>query len=199
MTIPTQNPNPDMTSFDDDPATERAIQRHADSGQPVEEKRFFDYFAEPEAKFYYLPDGVQYFEYRELREGGKAAYERATNNDIRVQRATGDARLRVDPVTARHTLVRLAVTDAFIQYLDGAGNAERLTFRVGPREKNEKFWELVFEKFPAKFIDGLHSEVQKVNTWVAADDDVEGLKKQRDEINERIERAEEEQAKKNSS
>lgn len=198
MTVPVPTHEADMSSFDNDPKVQRTNERLAEAGETVEEKRFVDYFAEPETHIFYLPDGVQYFEYQELREGGKAKYERTINREgIRVQRATGDARLPIDPAIARQTLIKLSVTDAHI-ITTLNGRPEPLSFRKGPRETNTKFWELVLERFPAAIVEELHKEVQKVNAWVAADDDIEALEKQRDEIEERIRLAREEEAKNNS-
>ncbi|AMS03418.1 hypothetical protein SEA_BENCZKOWSKI14_25 [Gordonia phage Benczkowski14] len=197
MTVPVPTSQADRTAFDpEDDKTQRTIDRMAEAGEVIEEKRFVDYFAEPETHLHKLPDGVQWFEFQELREGGKAKYEKIINREgIKVQRATGDARLPIDPAIARHTLIQLAVTNAYIITTQN-GRPEPLQFRMGPNEKNTRFWETVLEKFPSNLIDELHKEVQKVNRWIAADDDIEGLEKQRDELEERIRMAREEEAKK---
>jgi hypothetical protein len=181
----------DTTDFDRRPDIEDANRRAVEAGETIEDKQYVDYFAEPETHRYYLPDGKQYFDYQELREGGKALYEKATNKDIRVQRATGDARLAVDPATQRQVMIRLSVVDVLVFQ-----RGERLEFN---KDKPGKFWEIVFERFPAKLVQDLYEDIQKVNTWLAADDDLEALKEERERLDERIERAEEEQAKKLSS
>lgn len=199
MTVPVPAAQADRSAFDpEDEKTQRTIDRMAEAGEPIEEKRFVDYFAEPDRNVHYLPDGVQYFVYQELREGGKAKYEKIINREgIKVQRATGDARLPIDPAIARQTLIRLSVVDANI-FTSRNGNPEQISFQSGHKADNTKFWNLVFDKFPSSLIDELHKEIQKVNAWVAADDDIEALQKQRDELDERIRLAEEEEAKKNS-
>lgn len=186
----------DISDFDGRPEVEAANRAAVDAGEVIEERQFVDYFAAPRPVRWYLPDGVQYFEYQELREGGKAAYEKATNKDIRVQRSTGDARLSVDPATQRQTLIRLSVTDAHLLQSDGHGGTTTVPFN---KDRPGKFWENLFTFFPAKYIEQLHEEITKANAWLAAEDDVEALKSQRDQLDERIERAEEEQAKKNFS
>lgn len=186
----------DTSDFDGRPEVERANERAVAAGERIEEKQFTDYFAAPEPTRYYLPDGVQYFDYVELREGGKALYEKATNKDIRVQRSTGDARLSVDPAIQRQTLIRLSVVDANLLQSDGRGGSQAIPFN---KDRPGKFWENLFNFFPAKLIDDLHQEIVKANAWLAADDDVEALKEERERLDERIERAEEEQAKKISS
>lgn len=185
----------DITDFDGRPAAERANAAAVAAGEVIEERQFVDYFATPEPQRWYLPDGEQYFEFIELREGGKAAYEKATNKDIRVQRSTGDARLSVDPATQRQTLVRLSVTDVLLYQKDEGGRVQQVPFN---KARPGKFWENLFDRFPAKYIEQLHQEITKVNAWLAADDDVEALKEERERLDERIERAEEEQAKKQS-
>lgn len=183
----------DTSDFEDRPEVVRANERAVSAGESIEERQFVDYFAEPENHRWTLPDGEQYFEFQELREGGKAAYERATNKDIRVQRSTGDARLSVDPATARQKLIQLSVVDCHLYTRDAGGRRSLIPFN---KERPGKFWENLFERFPAKVIEQLHQEITKVNTWLAADDDVDALKEERDRLDERIERAEEEQAKK---
>lgn len=186
----------DTSDFDDRPEAVRANQAAVAAGETIEERQFVDYFAAPEPQRWYLPDGVQYFEYQELREGGKALYEKATNKDIRVQRSTGDARLSVDPATQRQTLIRLSVTDVHLLQSDGHGGTNEVPFN---KDRPGKFWENLFTFFPAKLIDQLHNEITKANAWLAADDDVDQLKEERDRLDERIARAEEEKAKKLSS
>ena len=192
--IPTQAQ--DTSDFDDRPEAVRANQAAVAAGETIEERQFVDYFAAPEPQRWYLPDGVQYFEYQELREGGKALYEKATNKDIRVQRSTGDARMSVDPATQRQTLIRLSVTDVHLLQSDGHGGTNEVPFN---KDRPGKFWENLFTFFPAKLIDQLHNEITKANAWLAADDDVDQLKEERDRLDERIARAEEEKAKKLSS
>lgn len=184
----------DVSDFDDRPEAVRANQAAVAAGERIEDRQFVDYFAAPQPQRWYLPDGEQYFEYQELREGGKAAYEKATNKDIRVQRSTGDARLSVDPATQRQTLIRLSVTD--VHLYQGRNNDGTPALVAFNKERPGKFWENLFNFFPASLIDKLHQEITKANAWLAADDDIEALKKERDQLDERIERAEEEQAKK---
>ncbi|AKJ71707.1 putative tail assembly protein [Tsukamurella phage TIN2] len=183
----------DTSDFEGRPEAERANERALAAGERIEDRQFVDYFATPQPTRYYLPDGVQYFDYVELREGGKALYEKATNKDIRVQRSTGDARLSVDPAVQRQTLVKLSVVDANLLESDGHGGSRKIPFN---KERPGKFWENLFTFFPAKIIEDLNQEIIKANSWLAADDDVEALKEERDRLDERIERAEEEQAKK---
>jgi len=195
MTLPVETT--DTSSFDDDPAIERANQRMLDEGETIEEKQIVDYFAEPITHRFDLPDGIQYFEYQELLEGGKAKYERKTNRDIRVQRSTGDARLSVDAATQRQELIRLSVVGANVYAPDKhTGKLVKLPFN---RESSTAFWDRVFQSFPAKIIQNLHEEIVKVNEWMAADDDIEALKEQREQLDDRIKRAEEVQAKSESS
>ncbi|UTN91183.1 tail assembly chaperone [Gordonia phage PokyPuppy] len=183
----------DASDFDGRPEAERANARAIAAGEVIEEKQFVDYFAAPLPERFFLPDGVQYFEYQELREGGKSAYEKLTNKDIRVQRSTGDARLSVDPAIQRQSLIRLSVTDVHLLQKDSGGNPQPIPFN---KDRPGKFWENLFTFFPATLIDKLHQEIVKANAWLAADDDVDALKEERERLDERIERAEEEQAKK---
>lgn len=185
----------DTTDFEGRPEVEAANRAALAGGEVIEERQFVDYFAAPQPERWYLPDGNQYFEFQELREGGKAAYEKATNKDIRVQRSTGDARLSVDPATQRQTLIRLSVTDVHLLQADARGIPTEVPFN---KDRPGKFWDNLFTFFPAKYIEQLHEEITKANTWLAADDDVQALKDQREQLDERIARAEEEQAKKNS-
>lgn len=196
MTIPTSAPN----DFDSSEETRRIEDRMRAEGEPTVEVSFVDYFAEPESHTFYLPDGKQFFVFQELREGGKALYEKITNREgIKVQRVTGEAKLPIDPAIQRQTLIRVSVVDANIWYPGNNGNWEQLKFDTIRQRENNKFWDRVFEKFPASIIDELHKQIEKVNPWLAADDDVEAIQKQIDDLEERKRRAEEEEAKKNFS
>jgi hypothetical protein len=200
MSIPTHAADDAFETTD--PAVQRVEQRMKEEGEALVETSFTDYFAEPERHTFYLPDGKQFFVFQECREGQKALYEKITNREgIKVQRSTGEAKLPIDPAIQRQTLIKVSVVDSYIVY-PAAGNSgkwEELRFDSMRPASNQKFWERVFERFPASIIEDLHKAIEKVNPWLAADDDPEAIQKQIDDLEERKRRAQEEEAKKNFS
>lgn len=187
---------PDLTSFDNDPQVEQLNRDMHAAGEQVEEVKIVNYFGTPEAFRFELASG-QYFEYTPMTEGKKAAYERATNKDIRVQRTTGDAKMQVDPATERHAMIMLSVTDAHLLAPSKVtGSLQPLKFEAAKNgQVVNEFWKKIFEAFPPKIIQELYRKIRDANEWTKADEDIEAMEKEYVALGERIEAAKEREAK----
>lgn len=184
-------------TFEGRPEDEEAVRRAIADGETVEDRQIVNYFAEPETFRFDLGDGQQYFEYRPLTESGKARYENATTNDVRVQRGTGDSKFRVDQATERQALVMLSVVDARI-YGPSKSTGQLVELKFEPC-KNAKvpndYWQRIFNAFPPKIIQDLYKDIRKQNPWMNQDQDLEAMEEEYKNLGERIEAAKEEQAK----
>lgn len=78
-------------------------------GNEVEPVVYVDYFGFDETRKYMLPDGKQYIEFKALTEGQRARYESATSRDIRFNRRTDDAAIRMDAAADRKALIEASV------------------------------------------------------------------------------------------
>src|SRR5690348_6898499 len=78
--------------------------------QPIngDAEMYEDYWGTDEVHKHYLPDGKQYFEFTIMNEGDKAKFQRQTNQDISIGR-DGSGKVRMDPATERHTLIKTSV------------------------------------------------------------------------------------------
>jgi len=141
-----------------------------------------DYFGFSRTEKFMLSDGIQYFEIKKLNEGERSAYQNETNRDVRVEKRTGDAKLRVQPGTERHALIRRAVVGWNL-------------FRGGERfDFSEASLGFVLAEFPPEIIDDLDRAIRKLNPWLMGDmtvedidREIESLKEQRAELLDREE------------
>lgn len=86
----------------------------AKAGVDTTEPVFYDYFGFSDEERHYLPDakGRQsefYLVLRRMNEGAKAAFQKKTSRDLRVERTTGNAVLKMDPGAERHELIKQSV------------------------------------------------------------------------------------------
>jgi hypothetical protein len=131
-----------------------------------------DYFAFDETERVMLPDGVQWVEIKKLTEGDRRKYQNAVNRDVRLERRTGDAMLRMAAGDEKHALLTSAIIDFYL-------------FKQG---RQVKFGEGTLREFlssaPPSVIDLIEKAIRKANSWLMADLSVEDIDKQIDELRE---------------
>jgi hypothetical protein len=98
-------------------------------GHEVEE--YGDYFGVDIRHKYMLPDGKQWIEFKVMTEGDLARYQAELKRDVVVEKATGDARIKIDQVEERHALLRTAVTNWFMMRKLPSGEFRQVTFSHG--------------------------------------------------------------------
>jgi hypothetical protein len=124
-----------------------------------------DYWGTDEKHEFYLPDGKQYFVFQIMDEGAKARFQRKTNQDISIGR-DNTAKVRMDPASERHTLIKESVVDWYL-YKDG----RPVAFDNGKLEK----WLSVA---PPKIVEDLELAIRKANPWMQAEMTVEMIDEQ---------------------
>lgn len=128
-----------------------------ETGVPV------DYFDFEEVNRTWLPDGVQWVEHRSLNEGERRKYLNKTNRELKVQRATGDAVMRMAPGDERKALLESAIVGWNL-------------YRKGePVAFNKAILQQWLETGPPKIIDLVEKDIRKANSWLQADMSVEDL------------------------
>ena len=170
-------------------ATIEAMQR---DGVTTEVAVQADYFGFTNIERTFLPDKASYIEHQALNEGGRRAYLNAMNREVRVQKVTGDAVMKVANGDERRILLRLAITGWNLKWRNpGNGNLE-------PRQFNQKAVDEFLDKADPKIIDVIEKAVRKQNPWLDSEVTIEDIDKQIEELQERRERLLEEQEGKDS-
>lgn len=142
------------------------------SGAPTHESVQADYFGFEETGRIFLPDGVSYVDHRILNEGARRKYLNAVNRDVRIQRATGDALMRMSPGDEKKSLLESAII------------GWNLTRDGQPVPFSRTALTDFLDKAPPKIVDLIEKEVRKANAWLQADMSVEDLQKEIDSLEE---------------
>jgi hypothetical protein len=124
-----------------------------------------DYWGTDTYDKWYLPDGVQYFEFKLMNEGEKTKFEKLTNQDLIVNRDQS-ARMKVDPSEQRHTLIKTSVTNWNL-YKDG----QVVDFNKHVLEK----W---LEVADPKLVADLEFAIRLANPWMQQDMSIEEIDKE---------------------
>lgn len=172
-------------------ATEQAMQA---AGVPTTEPQYVDYFGFSSTERYPLPDGRQWIEFERMNEGKKREFQKLTSRDLRVQRATGDALMKVDPGLERQELIKLSMTGWYLMQPDPKNPGE---WRAAPFDgSNIKRF---LEGANPEIIDGLEKAIRKANPWMMDEMSVEDIDKEIESLQDMRKVAEEREAKKNDS
>jgi hypothetical protein len=162
-TPPTDTAPPRPFADTDDARTQAMEANMIAKGEPTTEPVEVDYFAFAEEHRVMLPDGVQWVDHKELNEGDRRQYMKATNRDVKLQRATGDAYLRMAAGEDRAALLKAAIVGWNIKR-----NGKALLFSKTAVDD-------VLNAFPPKIIDLIHRDILKHNTWLMAEATVEDI------------------------
>lgn len=156
-----------------------ADERAAAAGVTVAEPQVIDYFGFDETHTFYL-DGTktQYFLFKVLNEGQLAQFQKNTSRDVIMQRSTGNAKMRMDPASERHELIKAAVVGWRLYRkaprLRGSqsGPAEGSLVEVpfGKGDLNE-----VLDKFPSSVISKLEKAIRDANPSLKPDQTIEEI------------------------
>lgn len=142
-------------------------------GVAIETQTQQSYFGFEETHKCFLPDGTSYVDHRTLNEGARRKYLNAVNRDIRLQRATGDAIMKMQAGEEKHELLKTAICGWNL---------------IGPTGQPVPFSKPALvdflERADPKVIDLIEKEIRKTNTWLMSDLSVEDIQKQIDELEE---------------
>lgn len=158
---------------------DRAAQMEANmasQGVATHESVAADYFGFDETQRVVLPDGISFIEHRVLNEGQRRKYLNAVNRDVRIQKATGDALMRMSPGDERRELLRSALVGWNLKK-----NGMDVPF-------NDKFLSEFLDKANPKVVDLIEKEVRKANPWLLAELSIEDIDREIRDLTELRER-----------
>lgn len=184
-------PGPDTSSFDGDASIERMHQNMVAAGENIEERVYVDTFAfDSEDEFEIPRSGGQKIFFSRMNEGKKATFQKLTNQDVRIQRTTGDAKMKVDPAGERHTLIKQSVTGwSLVTKNHQANTWETVPFT----EQRLAQW---LEKADPKIVQDLERAIRDANEWMRTEFTVEEYDKQIEDLLQKRDALQEEEAKK---
>jgi hypothetical protein len=166
-----------------DPGSPPVVVQNPTTGEPqyVEEEIFFDSFTPDERFRFFLPDGKQFIEFKQMTEGDKLSYERQTNRDLRVDQKQGLAHFKVDQGGDRHRLIELVVTGWYLKIRSKNGKGfENYAFTPA----NLRTW---LDQANPKVIADLHSEIIRRNPGVLGSDmEEEDILKEIEDLQEQL-------------
>lgn len=142
-------------------------------GVPTHERRQMSYFGFEERHTLTLPDDISWIEHQTLNEGARRRYLNEVNRDIRLQRSTGDAIMKMQAGDEKHALLESAIVGWNL--VDESGNP--VPFNKGNLQK-------FLSKASPKIVDLIEKDVRKHNAWLMAEMSVEDIQKQIDELEE---------------
>jgi hypothetical protein len=130
---------------------------------------YVDYYGFDEVCRYYLPDGKQYIEFKPMTEGGRAKYEAKTSRDVRFNRKTDDAAVRMNPADDRHALIVESVTGwHMVRRINDRW--QPVAFSKGSKGAELEKW---LDVANPKIVNELIDEIRKANPWMTDDMTVE--------------------------
>lgn len=152
------------------------------AGVQLEEEVYEDYFGFDETLTYTFPDGKQNIKFKPMTEGKKSQFQKNTNRDVVVERASGNARMKVDPASERQELLKASVVDWFLVKRNPSTNKfEPVPFTIGTRNSTFELW---LEGANPKLVEELERAVRKANPWLLADQTVEEIDKEIESLQE---------------
>lgn len=129
-----------------------------------------DYFGFDDSKKYLLPDGKQYIIFKAMNEGDRVKYESQISRDIKFNRRTDDASMRMNTGEDRHALIRSSVTGWNMVRRNG-NSWEPVAFTEGRGGTFEQ-WLL---KADPKIVNGLSDAIREANGWMIDEMTVEAI------------------------
>lgn len=160
----------------DSPVDQQVLAAMAADGVPTSTPTQADYFGFSEVHTVTLPDGVSYVQHRTLTEGDRRLYLNTVNREVRVQKVTGDAIMKMAAGDERYALLQAAIVGWNL-----TRDGKPVVFSKGsPGAALEQF----LDKADPKLVDMIEKDVRKVNAWLAADVTVGDIDKQMDELRE---------------
>jgi hypothetical protein len=172
----------------DDPRTVAANAAMVAQGVSTVESAPADYFSTDEVLRVMLPDGVSYIEHQVLSEGKRRAYLKQTHSDVKFEKSSGAAIMKLNPGEDKMALLGVAIV------------GWNLTRGGQPFPFTEGNKRVLLEGFKPEIIDLIDKEIRKANPWLAGDVTVEDLDAEIEQLQEQRKKLlEDEQGKGDSS
>lgn len=154
------------------------------AGIATTEPVFFDYFGFSDEERHYLPgpDGKQseyYLVLRRMNEGAKAAFQKKTSRDLRVERTTGNAVLKMDPGAERHELIKASVVGWNLKRRSPKNPAQIEDAPFDPSNLNR-----FLDGSDPRIVEDVEKAIRKLNPWLMDEMSVEDIDREIENLQE---------------
>lgn len=151
-----------FTSELDDPRSVQMAEAMKAEGIDPFDKIQVDYFATSEDCKTILGDGLSWVSHKTMMEGDRKKYLKAVNRDLKIQKGTGDAIMRLAAGEDRTALLKVAIT------------GWNLVRNGSPLPFNPANLEMLLNG-PVAVLELIEKDVKKNNPWLFQDATVEDL------------------------
>lgn len=174
------------TDTRDEQVEKAMIEAGVDPTDPVQ----VDYFGFEENHTVPLPDGKSFILHQTLNEGSRRQYLNNVNREVRLQKQSGDAILKMQTGEERHALLTSAIVGwDLVRKNDKTGEIEKVPFSA---QNLKRF----LDSANPKIVDVIEKDVRKHNPWLMQDVTVEDIDEQIAELEEmRADKVKEEEGK----
>ena len=149
------------------------------SGQETSTPVQQEYYGTDETYKVFFPDGVTYVECKYLNEGDRSKFQGSVNKELRLEKVTGDALMKLTPGSERKALLMGAIVDwNLIQ------KGKPVPFSTNSVGSNLAQW---IEKAPPSIIDMVEKEIRKHEPWTMANLSSKDIQEQIDQLQEMLE------------
>jgi hypothetical protein len=146
---------------------------------PIEDSAQVDYFGFASSDTFMFPDGVTYVELTVMNEGQKAKFQKRIQQDVVLDRRSGDARFRMDAAQERHELIKQCVS---------GWNLKRGGQPIPLNERNLRdFLDLA----NPKLVQDIESAIRRINPWLLGEMTSEDIQREIDNLTEQLKVAKE--------
>lgn len=153
----------------------------AQAGVVLEEEVYEDYFGFDAKHQFFLPDNKQYIEFQVMDEGRKAKFQMMTNRDVVLERQSGNARMKVDPASERHELLKNSVTGWRMMRKNSNNQWEPVPFSIGSPGAEFEKW---LNRANPSIVEDLEKAIRKANPWLIGEMTVEDIDREMDNLRE---------------
>lgn len=161
-----------MTYSDTQDSTLAAMQA---AGVPTEEQVFVDYFGFYAEDLHYLPgsNGKVWVKLAKLNAGKKKAFQKETSKDLRVQRTTGDAIMKMDPGAEQAALLTAAIVGWNLQRRNPKNPDQ-----IEPAPFDASNLKRFLDGADPEVLNDIEKKVRKMNPWLMDEMSVEDIDKE---------------------
>lgn len=165
-----------------------------EAGVNPEESQETDYFGFSSNHEFIMPNGRQKIFFSAMNEGAKSKFQKVTSRDLRVNRQSGDAHVKMDPAAERHALIEESVTGWTLR----RKNPQKGHWEDAPF--NQPTLRRFLEVSDPAIIEDLEKEIRKANPWMMDELTVEEIDREVENLQElRVEAVKREEGKEASA
>jgi hypothetical protein len=133
-----------------------------------------DYFGFGAFYIYTMPDGVSTIQHKAMNEGARRRYQSRLSQDVKVERGTGNAIMKMQAGDERRILLEEAICG-----WDLMANGQPVPFNANRLHE-------FLENADPIVVDGIERDIRKHNPWLTSEASLDDLRREMNDLQERI-------------